>query len=630
MQLPESVASRILDTTSDAILVVDGSGALVFVNQRAGELFGYAPAELVGRPVEALIPEESRQRHSTLRAEYEKAPRSRPLLSGMSLDALHSDGHVFKTEIALTPMPSDGRMYVVTTIRPSESAEASDAFHRHLLDAAPDAMITIDPAGRIATVNAQAEGMFGHARAEMLGRDIEMLMPPRFRERHRAHRATYMARPRLREMGANMDLAGLRRDGSEFPVEISLSPIHTSTGLFVASVIRDVTERRRMEQALVSAKQAAERANKANSAFLAAASHDLRQPVQALALLNGALRRAVKEPLAQEMIQSQQDSLDGMTNLLNSLLDISRLDAGAVQPEIEDFPLQRLIGRLAAESSRQAKKKKLAFAAVPTDFVVTSDPNLLTEIVQNFVSNAIRYTERGTVTLSCREVGDQAWITVTDTGIGIEADQFENIFREFHQIRTGSDKREGFGLGLAITRRLADLLGQEIAVESTPGHGSSFSVSVPLAPSRPLPDTAGRGVEQAELSSAERGTILLIEDDDKVSNAWSLLLRSEGHRVVIAASADEARRRLRELGEPPQLVISDFHLLDGSNGIEAISAIRSDLGVDMPAFVITGDTSKIVQDDQRLANCMIMRKPVGPDLLLRMARDAVASGSVPD
>jgi PAS domain S-box-containing protein len=311
-------------------------------------------------------------------------------------------------------------------------------------------MVIVDAEGRITVVNARTEEMFGYPRGELVGEDVEMLMPERFRVRHTSHRAEYTTHPRLREMGAGMELVGLCKDGSEFPVEISLSPIESPTGTFVSSVIRDVTQRHRMEQALIAARQAAERANKANSAFLAAASHDLRQPVQALSLLNGALRRSVKDPLAQEIIQSQQDSLDGMTNLLNSLLDISRLDAGAVQPTIEDFPLQRLFGRLAAECSRQASKKQLEFDAVPTQAVVRSDPHLLAEIVQNFVSNAIRYTEQGAVTLCCREKDGQLWITVTDTGIGIEADQFENIFREFHQIRSNRDNREGFGLGLLV------------------------------------------------------------------------------------------------------------------------------------------------------------------------------------
>src|SRR5690606_34820522 len=205
------------------------------------------------------------------------------------------------------------------------TGQTPDSFFRNLLDAAPDAMVVVDADGRIAVVNKQAEKMFGYSRERMVGENIEMLLPHRYRARHIRHRAGYVDAPRVRPMGVGMELVGLRRDGTEFPVEISLSPINSGADSFVSSVIRDVTERHQIEQALNAARQTAERAQKANNAFLAAASHDLRQPLQALSLLSGALRRTIKDPLALEMIQSQQDSLEAMTTLLNSLLDISRL-----------------------------------------------------------------------------------------------------------------------------------------------------------------------------------------------------------------------------------------------------------------------------------------------------------------
>ncbi len=295
----------------------------------------------------------------------------------------------------------------------------SEPFFRNLLESAPDAMIIIDKEGRIAVVNEQAEEMFAYDREQMIGETIEFLLPARFRDRHVGHRDAYTNKPRVRPMGVGMELQGCRSDGSEFPVEISLSPVKAGSSSFVSSVIRDVTERKKMEQALIAARQEAERANKANSAFLAAASHDLRQPVQALSLLNGALRRTVKDELALEMIESQEHSLDAMTNLLNSLLDISRLDAGAVSPEIEEFSIQRLIDRLSAEFSRQAMHKGLEFGAEPCDAVIRSDANLLGEIIQNLVSNAIRYTKKGSVHLTCDDLGESLRVKVIDTGIGI-------------------------------------------------------------------------------------------------------------------------------------------------------------------------------------------------------------------
>ena len=504
----------------------------------------------------------------------------------------------------------------------------SEPFFRNLLESAPDAMIIIDEAGVITVVNEQAEEMFAYDREQMIGETIEFLLPARFRDRHVGHRDAYTNKPRVRSMGVGMELQGCRSDGSEFPVEISLSPVKAGSSSFVSSVIRDVTNRKEMEQEIIAARQEAERANKAKSAFLAAASHDLRQPVQALSLLNGALRRTVKDELALEMIESQEHSLDAMTNLLNSLLDISRLDAGAVSPEIEEFSIQRLIDRLSAEFSRQAMHKGLKFTADTCKAVIRTDPNLIGEIIQNFVSNAIRYTEKGSVQLGCEEIGGMLRVKVTDTGIGIEEDQLDAIFDEYHQCKTPGSNKEGFGLGLAIVRRLADLLDHEVTVESKPGEGSCFCISMPV-----VRETGKAGPEAAAETSAagERGSgmIILIEDDVSVANAWGLLLEAEGYRVATAASAREAEAVVNQLDSEPDLIISDFHLLDGSTGVEAVTSIRTIVGKAVPAFIVSGDTSKVIQTARSLDNSKIMSKPVNTVRLLDFARATIKTGAVP-
>jgi PAS domain S-box-containing protein len=497
-----------------------------------------------------------------------------------------------------------------------------------MLETAPDAMIIVDERGRIAIVNRQAEDMFGYTRAELLGHEVEMLLPESIRKGHLEHRGGYIANPELRPMGPGLHLLGRRKDGSEFPVEISLSPVKTSSGMFVSSVIRDVTQRRRMEQEIIAARQAAERAQKANTAFLAAASHDLRQPVQALSLLNGALRRTVKDERAREMIDSQEHSLTAMTNLLNSLLDISRLDAGAVTPEIEEFPMQRLIDRLSAEFGRQASHKGLEFSAEPCAITVRSDPNLLSEIIQNLVSNAIRYTDSGRVDMVCDCAGDMCRLEVVDTGIGIEEDQLEEIFKEFHQTKTPGSSTEGFGLGLAIVRRLADLLEHDVAVESEPGQGSKFCVSVPIVAATDY--ALGEDLKTAVAAEASGvGTVILIEDDVNVANAWGLLLEAEGYRVATAKSAPEADAIIEHLDTVPSLLISDFHLLDGSTGVEAVTGIREHYGVNIPAFIVSGDTSKVVKDARPVDNCTLMSKPVNTSRLLAAAHIATKTGVVP-
>jgi PAS domain S-box-containing protein len=505
----------------------------------------------------------------------------------------------------------------------------SESFFRNQLETAPDAMIIADRRGRLVIVNSQTERLFGYLREELYGEPIEILLPAEMRQSHVKNRWGYLVDPHVRPMGRGMELKGLRKDGSEFPVEISLSPVTTDSGSFVSSVIRDVTERKKMENEIIEAKSSAERANKANSAFLAAASHDLRQPVQALSLLNGALRRTVDSPLALEMIDSQQQSLDSMTNLLNSLLDISRLDAGAIAPEIEVFPIQRLIDRLSTDFARQAKQKGLKFQAEPSDILVESDPNLLGEIIQNFVSNAIRYTSKGSVTLRCEQSDGIVCIRVSDTGIGIEPENIRDIFAEFHQLKRPGQNNEGFGLGLAIVQRLSKLLGHKIEVKSEPGSGSEFSICLPdIGAHIGEQNTAIAGRDTVS-DGGKCGTIILIEDDPSVANALAALLESEGYRVASAASAKEAKSISEYIETTPELIVTDFHLLDGSTGIEAVLDLRELFKAEIPALIVTGDTSIVVEEARVLPNSILIRKPVNPDQLLRDADIAVETGKVP-
>jgi len=623
--LPSDVVVEILHTAAEATIVADERGQILIANQRAEALFGYDANELVGQPIETLIPEDKRDSHVKLRERFGQSPRARPLVSGLELAGRRKNGEVFDAEISLTPIETDDGLIITSTVRRTNDSEA---YFRNLLESAPDAMIIIDDRGKIAIVNAQAETMFGYERQDLLGKPIEMLLPERLRDRHVAHRTKFADEPQLRPMGPGLDLVARRRDGSEFPVEISLSPVHAVGGRFVSSVIRDVTKRKLMENEIIEARRDAERANKANSAFLAAASHDLRQPVQALSLLNGALRRTVKDERALQMIDSQQHSLTAMTNLLNSLLDISRLDAGAVTPELEEFPIRRLVDRLSDEFARQARQVGLKFRSTACDTTINSDPNLLAEIIQNFVSNAIRYTDKGDVTLECTEVDGYCHLKVVDTGIGIDPDQLEEIFLEFHQCKTPGASKEGFGLGLAIVKRLADLLDIVVSVESEIGKGSSFSVRIPA-----VAGADQEGVKEALATQADEeavsGLIILIEDDVNVSNAWGMLLEAEGYRVAIAESASDAKALLHHIDETPALLISDFHLLDGSTGVEAVSAVREFFAAHIPAFIVSGDTSKVVKDARLLDNCTLMSKPVDTNRLLAAARQAIRTGYVP-
>lgn len=499
-----------------------------------------------------------------------------------------------------------------------------EEFARSALDAAPDAMIIVDSAGVIRFANRQLSALFGYAHDEVVGVGVEQLMPERFRGRHVAHRRDYHAALRLRPMGAGLSLFGRRRDGSEFPLEISLSPIAGPGATLVAAAIRDVTDRDRAEAELREARESAERANLAKSRFLATASHDLRQPLQTLSLLSGALRRMVKGSDAAEVLAQQEQAVGAMSRLLNALLDISKLESGAVRPHPADFSIAPLLEGLRREFASIAASKGLGLAVEPMEQTVHSDPALVEQILKNLLANAIKYTRTGQVTVRCRTRDGALRVEVMDTGVGIPAAQLAYIYDEFYQVGVpGNSSREGYGLGLSIVQRLVRLLNARLEVTSEVGSGSVFSLILPAGES----PRAIRPAEPAAspIAAAPGGStrILLVEDDPSVRDATRMLLRVEGYRVSAVASGAEALRLVAEEGAP-DLLITDFHLRDGELGTEVIASLRTRLTSDLRAVLMTGDTSTVVkamQDDPRLR---IVSKPVEAEALLRLMRALLA------
>jgi PAS domain S-box-containing protein len=493
-----------------------------------------------------------------------------------------------------------------------------------ILNSTPDAMVIVDADGRIVFSNRQLESLFGYGREELLGQPVEVLLPERYAASHERHRAGYARAPSTRRMGADLSLHGRRKDRSEFPAEVSLSPIAMHGGKFVCSAIRDVTAQKAAEQELREARHLAEQANRSKSAFLAAASHDLRQPLQTLRLLNSVLSKTVPSgSRAAEAIGSQAETLDAMADLLNSLLDVSKLEAGAVIPDVTDCSVQRIFSRLRAEFARQAEAKGLRFDIDDSDFVVRSDPGLLEEIIQNLLANAIRYTERGAVTLGATPADGAVRIDIRDTGIGIAANELEAIFADFYQVaREERRRKEGVGLGLAIVRRLADLLGHSLEVVSEPGTGSCFSVVVPAGDggrSIARPESTTESSPSANGDGGPR-TVVIVEDDDAVAAATAMLFQLLGHRVLIGRDSASALDALAAADEPPALVICDYHLGGRESGARAIDRIRQALGTAVPAILLSGDTSSRVQEEARsLADCRLLTKPVDADELIATA-----------
>jgi PAS domain S-box-containing protein len=494
-----------------------------------------------------------------------------------------------------------------------------------ILDSAPDAVIVVDKSGTIIFANRQVTALFGYQQSELVGSNIDLLLPEHLRAQHVAHRQHYADRARLRPMGIGLDLSARRRNGSEFPVEISLSPIESEGQLLVAAAIRDVTERRQAQDELKRARAAAEAANLAKSRFLATASHDLRQPLQTLSLLNGALKRSTHDPELREGFAQQEQAIDTMAKLLNALLDISKLESGAIKPELKDFRVSQLFEELRNEFGQLAEQQGLELNVEPCDDRVHSDPSLINQLLRNLLSNAIKYTPEGSVSLRCRHEPPRVRLEVIDTGIGIPAGDIPHIFEEFYQVGVPANaSRQGYGLGLSIVNRIVQLLGVSLEVQSEPGKGSSFSVWLPAAtgPSEAFGVKAVAAGERVHFDTNQ--TVLLIEDDPAVRNATRMLLKVSGYNVLVADSKQGA---LEQAGAHPDIavLIADYHLAASETGMQVITATRELLGRPLKAVLMTGDTSSAVKgaaDDRQLR---LARKPINANELLALLEELVAT-----
>ncbi len=382
----------------------------------------------------------------------------------------------------------------------------------------------------------------------------------------------------------------------------------------VVITFTDITERRRSADALAAAKRQAELASVAKSRFLAAASHDLRQPLQTLSLIHGLLAKAVQGERAQMLMGRLDATLSGMTSLLNTLLDINQIDAGTIQVERGIFPINDLLDRLRDEFNYPAQASGVVLRVVPCRLSIESDPRLLEQMLRNLLSNALKYTRRGKVLLGCRRHGTTLSIEVWDTGIGIPDKDLQAIFEEYRQLDNPARERSrGLGLGLSIVRRLGQLLGHSVDVRSRVGKGSVFTVQVGLhhgptgRPGGPDP-TGGDEVERVPVR--QTGAVLVIEDDPDVRDLLQTYLIGEGHHAMATAEAGAAIALVSTDKIDPDLILADYNLPDGMNGVQATERLREILNRAVPAIILTGDISTETLQDMEPRDCVVLNKPV--------------------
>ena len=385
----------------------------------------------------------------------------------------------------------------------------------------------------------------------------------------------------------------------------------------------DIDLEREARHALLEARDAAERANRAKSRFLAAASHDLRQPLNAVTLLMGVLKSRLAEAGAGpgdalDIVERIEGSLEAMIELFEALLDLSKLESGAVSLDVGPIPLETVLKRLEADFAPPAAAKGLRFRVMHTGTWVATDGTLLERMLRNLVSNAIRYTERGGVLVGVRQKGGMVRVEVVDTGPGIPPEHRDEIFDEFRQLQNEARERGGgHGLGLAIVRRASSLLRHRVTLDSRLGHGSRFTVELPRVPAEPAEQKAT--VEPEPPPAAVDHRVLVIEDDSLVLTATRLLLEQYGCAVIPARTAGEALEMVAG-GVAPSAVLADFRLPGGIDGLEAVRLLRLSLGREVPAILVTGDVTDQVEPRARAQNVHLLRKPVKPDELAALVR----------
>ena len=372
--------------------------------------------------------------------------------------------------------------------------------------------------------------------------------------------------------------------------------------------------------ALETALRAAHQADRDKTRFLATATHDLRQPVHALGLFAGALELRLlgteQEPLVRNVIRS----IEGLERSFNAMLDVSRLDAGAVEPNLQHFPLRDVFRRLHMQYAGQAEARGLGLRFSPGGKSVTSDPQLLERILGNLLQNALRYTERGGVVLVARSTRDHIHVEVWDTGIGIAPAELPRVFEEFYQCgRSTRGRTQGLGMGLAIVRRLARLLDHGLTVASHPGRGTMFRLAIARGGLPEIRD-ATAAADTRPMPVPQARAVLVIDDDEAIREGLRILLEELGYAVAAVASAEAARHAAAGMELPPDLIISDLHLGEDADGIAAIAAVRRQCGYEVPAIVVTGDTTH--EELQRAADAghTVLVKPLQPRKLLGTVR----------
>ena len=647
----------IVEASPLAIIALDGDGTVRMWNASAERMFGWSENEVIGRQNPTIPPELETEYRSLLASRMQGVSQS-----GFETTRARKDGSCIDVSLWTAPLRDSagsitGMMTMLVNITDRKSAEREkvqllaseqaaraevdvEKRYRKLLEAAPDAILEVDRNGRIVLVNLQAERLFGYTRAELLGNRIEFLIPDRFRGRHPGHRDTFFEHPVMRPMGTGLELYARRADGSEFAVDVTLSPYDSDGTGRVICVVRDVTERKHAEEQIQTLNQhleqrtaelvatnkelelrnrEVERVNRLKDEFLASMSHELRTPLNSIIGFSDLLAEqgaANFSPKQKRFLGHIQQGSRHLLELINDILDLSKIEAGHLELKYEDFEVSQAVAEVVATVRPIATAKNIQFdSTVAGDLFLYADRLRFKQVLYNLLSNAIKFTPAGgRVSIEGSEERRAVRFRVLDTGIGIPTGEQEAIFESFHQVGTTTKGvREGTGLGLAITKRLIEQHGGSIWVDSELGKGSRFFFTLPLRPSE--------GDEAAPGDDGQAPLILVAEDEGAAQELLVSHLEEAGYRVITVASGAEAVQAAIRL--QPDVITLDL-LMPGKSGWQTLDELKKiPATASIPVIIVS-----VVEERKKglsVGATDYLVKPVSKERLLETIRRATAA-----